>query len=416
MIRWVRQADPLTLIRVGLCLVMLLRHEDFLRGFIHFEHHEWGPGPEFGPQSLARASPSFAAPLVRGFDALLPWSGVLCRLRLALTVLLLVGLFPRLNAFLLALVSWSLFAADGFRYLHHLLILYVSILFLAFPQQEPAAADRTGILQLPCALRVLRAHVMVVYLAAGLAKLNAPWLSGRTIAALHEHGFIKGALFDAGVSATGVQGLAIGACATELLVPVLLFFRKTRLVGALLAVALHVAIHETMLVATFGGTMLVLLLSFLPCAAERDIRPNEGGAPAVERTRLALRPALIALAIASASPVGAWALCTTVGSYTMFTRLVRYELVVDVDGAPLAREALARHLGRDGARIVRLAHGQGIGETNVQVLRTALPELGAFVCRIRPQARRVRVHLTAQRIEGGFQEITTESADCPLPG
>jgi hypothetical protein len=181
-----------------------------------------------------------------------------------------------------------------------------------------------------------------------------------------------------------------------------------------------------MLVATFGGTMLVLLLAFLPGAAERNLQLNEGSTSLVDRPQLALRaalvafnqrraslrPAFLAFAIASASPLGAWALSTGVGSYTMFTRLVRYELTIEADGVQLPREVLARHLGRDGARIVKLANGHGIGETNVHILREALPKMATFVCGIRPATRRVRVELAASRIEGGGIARDEVSAVC----
>jgi hypothetical protein len=85
----------------------------------------------------------------------------------------------------------------------------------------------------------------------------------------------------------------------------------------------------------------------------------------------------------------------------MFTKLVHYRLDISVDGHRLPRERLARHLGRDGARIVRLANGHGIGEVNVEVLTRALPDLAAFVCRLSPAARQTRLRLETVRIEGG---------------
>jgi hypothetical protein len=404
-------ARPLDLVRMGLCVVALLRQEDFLRGLVAFEHHEWGPGPEFGPQSLARATPSFAAPLLPGLDVLLAWSGPLCRLRLALTVLLLIGVLPRINALLLAVVSFGLFAADGFRYLHHLLILYVGLLLLALDHTDGSTAGDGRALRVPFALLALRAHVLVVYLAAGLAKLSPAWLSGRTLTALADTGFISGPWLDASLRSGGASALAIGACITELLIPLLLVFRRTRVAGIALAVLLHVTIHETMLVSTFGGTMLVLLLSFLPCAAERGSAAERAAHPGP--LPVPTRSALLALAVAAASPLVAYALGTGVGSYSMFTRLVRYELSIDVDGHPFPREALAAHLGRDGARIVRLASGAGIGETNVQLLRQALPRLASFVCRLEPGARRVSLELETERIEGGEKRAVAQRAVCP---
>src|SRR6187551_3843152 len=191
-------AQPLSLIRIGLCLVFLLRHEHDLPAPFDFERDIWGPGSEYGLQTLAPALPAFAPPLIPGLDALLPYSDLVCRLRLVLVLLLLLGILPRFNAALLALVSFGLFAADGFRYLHHVLVLYVSLFFLAFSHgasSEPPLQEAKP----PFALILLRAHVASVYLAAGLAKCSLTWMSGATMRALAREGIAQGQVMDLGV-------------------------------------------------------------------------------------------------------------------------------------------------------------------------------------------------------------------------
>lgn len=397
-----RLREPLTFVRVGLCLIFLARHEEFLRGVIELEHHTWGPGPEFGVQSLAQVAPAFAEPLIPGFDALLPHSELLCRLRLALTCLLLGGVFPRQNAFLLALVSFSLFAADGLRYLHHLLLLYVSVLFLALPHDAPHgdAAPATNA-RMPLALVTLRAHVQVVYFAAGLAKCAPTWLSGATLRALHENSFATGPVFEASVASVGYGGMAFAACLLEIALPFLLAFRRTRLIGVFFALGLHAVIHATILVSTFGATMVVLLGAFLPSAQERQ-----------SFARPPLRQTVLALALAAGVPLLAALLSTKVGSYSMFTRLAFYKVEMSVDGMPFYRRKLAPHLGRDAARVVLSGNGRGIGETNVEILARSLPSLTSFLCTIQPGARRTQAKLTTRPIVGGPSSEVVNATIC----
>jgi hypothetical protein len=398
-----RLLEPLVFVRIGLCLVLLFRQEDLLRGVIELEHHSWGPGPEFGSHSLARVYPSLSRPLLPGLDALLPYSDRLCRLRLVLTCLLLVGVLPRLNALLLFLVSFSLFFADGFRYLHHLLILYVSVLIFALPHQEdkalaPPDGDATPA-ALPLALLTLRRHVQVVYFAAAIAKGADTWLSGATLRALHENAFASGAVMEAAVGSVGYQGLAWGAFLGELAVPLMLPFKRTRLLAVVIAFFLHGFIHATILVSTFGITMLVLLGAFLPTVAEW-------------RRRSARRRILLAWTLALASPLTARALSTSVGSYTMFTRLAFYELRLEVDGSPYSRHQLAQHLGRDGARIVHLAGGRGIGEANLEILRRSLPSMGRLLCTLSPGAKQTSLRLITEPIFGGAKHAVNARISC----
>jgi hypothetical protein len=206
---------------------------------------------------------------------------------------------------------------------------------------------------------------------------------------------------ESAVQVLGYAPLSWGACLTELSIPVLLIFKRTRLYAAFLALGLHGFIHSTILVSTFGVTMLVLLGAFLPTPEEQKGR---GG---VTRGAVAL-----AMGLAVTSPLAARLASTGVGSYTMFTKLSFYELEMRLDGQIFPRRRLAPHLGRDGARIVRLANGRGIGETNLEILGRALPELARFLCALEPETDRVQLKLTSRRIEGGTGSRQLATHNC----
>ncbi|HSC88486.1 MAG TPA: HTTM domain-containing protein, partial [Polyangiaceae bacterium] len=113
-------------------------------------------------------------------------------------------------------------------------------------------------------LWAIRAHACGVYWAAGLAKCSPAWWSGATLDELHRLGLTSGGLWELARRAVGTQPLAIAACCLELALPALLWIPKTRTLGLVCALALHLGIESSMMVSTFGATMLVLLTSFLP--------------------------------------------------------------------------------------------------------------------------------------------------------
>lgn len=384
---------------------MLARHDDVFANIVNPGEQSWAGGQEFAAATLARVAPKFARALIPGLDQLLPWSDVLCMARLVLTCLLLVGVLPRVTAGLLATLSLAIFAADGFHYVHHLLILYLCLLCLVFDDGAAHKKDlKSKSHRVPFVILLLRALGAVVYLAAGFAKCSTVWLSGRTMRALHAEGFVGGELFDISREFMGYQGLAWGACLSELAVPLLLARQKTRLFGGAMAVSLHLWIHCTMVVSTFGATMVVLLFAYLPQPADHPENIIEAQA---ERWRQAK-----ALGLAFMVPVSAFLLHTGIGSFSMFTRLVHYELSLQVDGRPVPRGQVIQHLGRDGARVVALANGRGVGETNVEILTRSLPRLNQFLCDLSPNGRVARLQLTTWRIEGGSASMTTRERRC----
>jgi hypothetical protein len=272
---------PYALLRVGLAAILLLRHADWLRKVIYFEHHRWVTGLDFMWSSAE--APHLVSPLVPGLVLTETTTFWLVYMRTALAVLLLAGVRSRAAAVLLAVVSYSLFAADRYRYFHHLHLLYVSIAWLALAPIDarwslerrlrhawravrPTAAQGASVPRTSPVwpLQMIRALVMSVYLASGLSKLHGAWLGGETLQGLHRVHVIGGATWNTLHEWLGYGVLAKLTCVTELALPALLAFRSTRgwAIGA--AIGFHALISASMGVSTFGIQMVVLLLAFWP--------------------------------------------------------------------------------------------------------------------------------------------------------
>ena len=125
--------------------------------------------------------------------------------------------------------------------------------------------------------QLLRLHALAAWGYAGLAKLNGPWLRGETLRDLHGAGLVDGPMVDAAAAALGWSGLAWGVALVELGLPVVLAIPRTRLIGVALAVLFHLGIETSVMVSTFGATMLVLTVSFLPFGSSAWDSPETEG-------------------------------------------------------------------------------------------------------------------------------------------
>jgi hypothetical protein len=273
--------DVYALLRIGLAVLVLLRTSDVTRGLLDLDHHHWVRGLEYDPRAEDVASPGLWSPLLEG----LPDPGSTITMvsvvaRTALAGLLLFGVVPRLSAAGLAVVGFSLMALDRYRFLHHLHLLWLSCAWLALaPSGERLSVvrlfgrrGRARVERWP--LQLVRAHVMAVYAASGIAKLDGSWLSGRTLAELGEAGFVSGPLWEATGGARAASVTAPVICGLELALPLLLAWRRTRLGAVVVATALHATIDASMMVSTFGATMVLLLASFLPWDRRATLSPE----------------------------------------------------------------------------------------------------------------------------------------------
>lgn len=276
-------ATPLSLFRIGLASIVLVRTTDFLRPWLNFDHHAWTRGIEFSPRYDRPLSPELFSPLLPLPDLPDQAREWLADARTALAFLLLLGVRTRLSALLLFAVGYGLLALDRYRYFHHTHLIWASCLWLALcpgahgfslarlaSRSRPAQAPRWS-------LQLLRAQCLIVYASAAVAKLGGNWLSGRTLASLAQAGLVGGPLFRASEALLGIQALAVGVAASELALVILLAHPRLRLLGLLLGLGLHTALGVSMVVSTFGAQMALYLMLFLPWETYRADRVSEGG-------------------------------------------------------------------------------------------------------------------------------------------
>ncbi|NUQ73192.1 MAG: HTTM domain-containing protein [Polyangiaceae bacterium] len=161
----------------------------------------------------------------------------------ALSILIAIGLFYRAAAALFCAAFTYVFLLDKSNYLNHLyLVCLVSFLMILVPANRVASVDRrlffpTAPETVPRWSRLLlKAQIALVYFYGGIAKLNADWLRGEPVGSwIAERSDLPviGPLLEqpwAGL-AFAYAGLLI-----DLSLGFLLFFRRTFVAGAVIAV------------------------------------------------------------------------------------------------------------------------------------------------------------------------------------
>lgn len=110
-------------------------------------------------------------------------------------------------------------------------------------------------------------------------KLDADFLSGRTLRAFEQLDLLGGARYAQALQLLGYAGLSRSIAAAELMLVLLLAVPRLRLAGVALGLALHFALADSMLVSTFSAQMALYLLLFLPF-------PESGAAATALRHRV----------------------------------------------------------------------------------------------------------------------------------
>ncbi|HEX2869925.1 MAG TPA: HTTM domain-containing protein [Polyangiaceae bacterium] len=232
---------------------------------------------------LLRTTPLLAGldiPWLRSTDPLLGWPTggfdlgflpnsmiqALCVVRTIAAVLFTLGLGTRL-AGLACGVSGLLVAAQyplGFFFTIYLL--YQAAILLACTDAASQLVLRPG---KPAArvggVWLLRAFLVSIYFWAGIYKLRADWLDGRTLVLFHQPSAIHGFLADLVFREAWAPALAAKAVAGfELCIGPLLLWSTSRRFALLAAYAFHVLLELSAHPDMLGWSMMVLLLCFVP--------------------------------------------------------------------------------------------------------------------------------------------------------
>jgi hypothetical protein len=204
----------------------------------------------------------------------------LCVLRTAAAVLFLFGIATRPAGVIASTSALVVMAQDTFSFSFTRYILFLGTGLVALCDGGAAIALRPSRPEHPRAgLGVVQAFVASIYAWSAVAKLRPAWLSGRTLAALHEGHFLRGPLADFALSSAPLRaGSAVGIVILELALGALLLARRTRLVGVAAALAMH-AIYEVVAQPdVMGLVMAALLCSFLPVGARNQFEARCGRA------------------------------------------------------------------------------------------------------------------------------------------
>jgi len=238
-----------------------------------------------------------------GFGWVRPWPGVGLELHFALlgagALAMALGVAYRASAWLTWAAFAYLFLLDKAQYLNHfyLIVLLGFLLALAPADRALSVRRRGGDASVPAwSVQVLRFQVGLVYLYAGLAKLNADWLRARPLvdwlAERSEHPVAGGLLeLEATAWVFSYAGLAI-----DLLAWPLLAARSTRAVAFLVLVAFHLTNAAVFGIGIFPWTMIAATTVFFePDWPRRLLRLGPGRAAATPEPAERPSAALLAL-------------------------------------------------------------------------------------------------------------------------
>jgi hypothetical protein len=180
-----------------------------------------------------------------------------------------LGLFYRLAAALL-FIGWAyVFLLDQALYLNHLYLVTLIIgLSTLLPANRAFAIDSWMRPKLRSStaprwtLTMLRAQIGIVYFYGGIAKLNGDWLSGvpMQLMLLDRADLIGQPAGEPWVA----LAFAYGGLLFDLCIVPLLWWRRTRLFGLLLAVGFHLTNHVLFRIGIFPWFMLAATLILWP--------------------------------------------------------------------------------------------------------------------------------------------------------
>jgi hypothetical protein len=225
-----------------------------------------------------------------GFGWVRPWPGLGMYLHLALVavcgLLVALGLWYRVAALLAGVGMSYVFLLEQALYLNHVYLLCLVCFLMAFvPAHRIGSLDalRRTELRTPTvprwSLGLLQIQIGLVYVYAGLAKLNGDWLAGEPVRLwLQERGAQTPLLFSEPV----VYLVAYGGLLFDLSIVPLLLWRRTRAVALILAVLFHLANAWAFPLGVFPWFMLAATTLLLPPSWPRRFLRRFSSAPSVE--------------------------------------------------------------------------------------------------------------------------------------
>jgi uncharacterized membrane protein YphA (DoxX/SURF4 family) len=249
---------PLAWGRILICILFLLRTTPVLAG-LHFPFTV-GTYPLLGWPTSAWHGSMLPVHLPASFAA------SLCIVRTIAAVLFLVGAWTRPAGLVAGASGYLVMLDHPFSLESTLHMLFQGTMLLALTDAGATLAVRPDPVRNPASgLLLIRVFVASIYFWAGFGKLRADWLDGRTLALFQQDGALSGPFSDL-VLATPLSRKLVAwlIATTELSLPILLFWRRTRRVAPFIALSMHAAIELAARPDLIGWVISALLLCLWP--------------------------------------------------------------------------------------------------------------------------------------------------------
>jgi len=211
-----------------------------------------------------------------GFEWVQPWSETGMYLHFAglalLAFFIAIGFLYRFSSIAFTLGFAWVFLLDQTQYLNHFyLVILLGMLLCVVPAQRAFSVDarlqrRPAAAQVPAwSVWVLRAQFEVLYLYAGIVKLNSDWLQLEPMAIWMEHGAGLPQIGPLMIEPLAVAVASYGVIILHLVGAPLLLWRRTRLAVLLVYAAFHTINHFSFNIGIFPWlTLFGTLIFFEP--------------------------------------------------------------------------------------------------------------------------------------------------------
>lgn len=190
----------------------------------------------------------------------------LCIARTTAAVAFMLGVETRVVGLVAGLAGYLVLLQHPFALEATLHLLFLATLLLAFTDAGSAFALRPAAPRAPASgITMMRLFAASIYAWAGIGKLRADWVDGRTLDTLFHQRWLSGSLA-AFLLATAERRAMVAwtVMLGELALAPLLLWRRTRPFGLAAAVAFHVVAQIMGRPGLLGFEMAALLLCFLP--------------------------------------------------------------------------------------------------------------------------------------------------------
>jgi hypothetical protein len=251
-------AQPLGWGRIALGTLFLLRTTPVLAPLgLDFTMHTFPllgwPGADWQGDAIGLGLPAWAV-------------GALCVVRTVAALCFLVGVRTTASGLCAGVSGYLVMIQDPFGFVATLHLLYQGTIVLALTDAASVLALRPERPRnVASSMLLVRAFLASIYFWAALVKLRPDWLDGRTLALFQADGALDGPLAALVLATPWSRSLVAWTIAlTELTLPVLLFWRKTKRFAPFVALGMHAMIELSANPDLLGWEMAALLLCLWP--------------------------------------------------------------------------------------------------------------------------------------------------------